>query len=72
MSDTENTQPSPIATVQAQTRVHRVDEVADRTFWMGHILFTILALVGLAFIIWARGPRRHEAMVSSSATEGKD
>lgn len=63
---------TPVATVQAQTRVHRVDEVADRTFWIGHIVFSILALVGLAFIIWARGPRRRDALVSSSATEGKD
>lgn len=68
--------PTPIlaqvTTPQVLTRVHKIEAIPERTFWIGHILFSILAIVGLAFIIWASGPRRRDAILSSSASEGKE
>ncbi|MEN9810323.1 MAG: hypothetical protein RLZZ488_1890 [Pseudomonadota bacterium] len=60
---------APVA--QVLTRVHKLDSIPERSFWFGHIIFTVLALAGLVFILWARGPRRHDAIVSS-ASEGKE
>lgn len=59
---------APVA--QVLTRVHKLDSVPERSFWFGHIIFTVLALGGVAFILWARGPRRRDAILSS-ASEGK-
>jgi len=60
---------APVA--QVLTRVHKLDSISERSFWFGHIIFTVLALAGLVFILWARGPRRRDAILSS-ASEGKE
>jgi hypothetical protein len=64
-------EPTPAATPLALTRVHKVDAIAERTFWVGHSVFTVLAIVGLAFIILARGPNRRDVIVSGVA-DGKE
>jgi len=63
----------PVATPKAQAliKVHKTDTVAERTFWIGHAVFLVLAVVGLAFIIFARGPRRRDVILSS-VSEGKE
>lgn len=64
---------APVATpkTQALIKVHKIDTVAERTFWIGHAVFLVLAVVGLAFIILARGPRRRDVILSS-VSEGKE
>ncbi|MEY4066398.1 MAG: hypothetical protein RIR26_2606 [Pseudomonadota bacterium] len=62
------TNPAPVATPavapvapKSFTRVHKIDSVSDQMFWSGHVVFSVLALVGVALILLARGPRRKEA-----------
>ena len=56
----------------ALTRVHNIDAVSEQSFWFGHVAFSILALLAVAFIIIARGPRRRDALMSGNGGEGKD
>lgn len=58
--------PVPASTAaKSLTRVHRVDSVSEQMFWSGHVVFTVLALVGVLLILVARGPRRKEANASA-------
>jgi hypothetical protein len=58
--------PVPASTaVKSLTRVHKVDSVSEQLFWSGHVVFTVLALVGVLLILVARGPRRKEANASA-------
>ncbi|MEN9826255.1 MAG: hypothetical protein RI953_2000 [Pseudomonadota bacterium] len=65
-------QATPTPVTQSLTKVHKVDAIPERTFWIGHISFSILAVVSLLIIILVRGPRRRDAMLSTSGSEGKD
>lgn len=61
---------------KALIRVHKLDAVPEQTFWIAHSVFLALAVVGAAFIVFARGPRRRDALVTgvneNSAAEGKE
>jgi hypothetical protein len=59
------------STQVALTKVHKVDAIAERTFWLGHTVFIGLAVVALAFIILARGPNRRD-VIMSGVSEGKE
>ncbi|MFZ9520501.1 MAG: hypothetical protein ACO3A4_08490 [Silvanigrellaceae bacterium] len=72
MNETTPESPVPTPIAQVLTRVHKLDAIPERTFWIGHISFGILAVVGLLIIILVRGPRRRDALISTSSSEGKD
>jgi len=58
--------PSPEATV----KIHDPLLFSDEVLWGAHVLFAVLALVGVVLIFAGRGPRRAEAndMNQSNAT----
>jgi hypothetical protein len=62
---------APSSASTAVTKVHKVDGIAERTFWIGHTVFIALAIAGLAFIILARGPNRRD-VVMNGVSEGKE
>lgn len=54
----------------ALVRVHNTAAFGDKVLWSGHIVFVALAIVALAFILFARGPRRREANLGVQFEEG--
>ncbi|NBO38860.1 hypothetical protein EBU99_09780 [bacterium] len=52
------------------TRVHNAEAVPEKVFWLGHVVFVGLALVAVVIIMWARGPRRKDALVNTSSENG--
>ncbi|NBW83091.1 hypothetical protein EBR21_15185 [bacterium] len=71
MNETVPQSPVPTPATQALTKVHKLDAIPERTFWIGHISLSILAVVSLLIIIFVRGPRRRDALISTSGSEGK-
>lgn len=72
MSEALSSAPVPNVVSTSQIRVHKIETVSERTFWIGHIVFTALAIIGIVLIVWARGPRRRDALQSGVAVEGKE
>lgn len=55
----------------ALVRVHNTTAFGDKALWSGHIVFVALAIVAVAFILIARGPRRKEANLSVQFEDGE-
>lgn len=49
--------PSPDATV----KIHHPLHFSDELLWGAHLVFAVLALIGVVLIFAGRGPRRSEA-----------
>lgn len=49
---------------KATVKIHNAKEIPSEVLWTGHALTGVLALLAIAIIFFAKGPRRAEALES--------